>query len=89
MTTNRSPTRNELVAVIDDLIEGSRSRQDVAKWAQQLYFDDDLDHSELVADALESLGAADLVGGDRPYLFTEADFNKWKAALIANDNETE
>lgn len=81
MTTNRSPTPAEVVVVIDELIAGTRSRQDVANWAFTLFSDDDLNLSERVADTLESLGAVDLVGGDRPYLYTEDDFIKWRNAL--------
>ena len=86
MTTKRSPTTSELVRVIDELIAGKRPRQDVANWAHQLYSDADLIHSEKVADTLESLGAVDLVGGDRSFLYTESDFVKWRAALAKGDD---
>jgi len=76
-----SPNPVELISVIDELIVGSKTRKEVAAWADEFLEDDTASHSDAVTDALEYLAAADLVGVDRPYLYTVEDFEFWKAEL--------
>jgi hypothetical protein len=78
MNKTLPPTREEVISVIDQLIAGLTTRKEVAAWASRLFADDSKLYADEVADALEKLGAVDLVGFDRPYLYTETDFIEWR-----------
>jgi hypothetical protein len=69
-----SPTRSEVEAVLRDLIAGMRTRRSASDWASPWLLDETLVDDPLVWDALQLLGAADLVSTDRPYLYDEVDF---------------
>jgi hypothetical protein len=76
-----SPSVRQVCEIIDGLLAGERSRSEVASWANKLFSDDDIRHTKAIARVLESLGGADLIGIDRPYLFDHADFLKWRQEL--------
>ena len=76
------PDRSEIIAKIEGLIEGSLTRENVAAWADSIILDDDVELSDKISwDVLGSLGMADAIGLDRPYLFGQLDFEAWLKQL--------
>lgn len=75
------PTRTELATVIKALIKGERTREDVADWASEYVVYDEPIYpdvtDEVVWEMLNTLGGADLISLDRPYLYEVQDFLKW------------
>ena len=53
-----TPSVEQLLEIIDGLLTGNRTRAEVASWANQLFADDNIRHTKVIARALESLGAA-------------------------------
>jgi len=51
------PTRLDLIAVLEQLIQGKRDRQSVASWAYNLYSDDrtQIDDQKVTEDYLQTL----------------------------------
>lgn len=87
------PTPEEIKTKIQNLIEGRETRSDVSAWATSFFSDDEDDQGvqfdPRVWEVLTSLGAADLIGIDRPYLFGVDDFKAWADELnTATDNQT-
>jgi hypothetical protein len=68
------PTRPEVAAVLRELIQGERTRQSASAWASTWLLGDARVGDPAVWEALELLGAADLVSTDRPFLYDEEDF---------------
>lgn len=80
-----APTRDTLLRKLDDLRSGSVGRADVASWAIAIVDDDSVRVTDqAVMRALKRLGAVDLPAPDRDYLYTEADFEDWKADLLGD-----
>ena len=78
-----APTRNTLLRKLDDLTSGWAGRAERASGARASVEDAGVrvtDHG--VRPALKRLGAVDLPAPDRDYLYTEADFEDWKADLL-------
>lgn len=70
-----APERSEVAAVLRRLIEGEQTRQSASAWALTWMLGDESEISDPEQwAALELLGAADLVGFDRPYLYVAEDF---------------
>jgi hypothetical protein len=77
-----TPSREQVEARLVDLIEGRRSREEVASWASQwVRAADPGVEDEAVWDALLSLTGADMKTTDRPYLYEEIDFREWLEEL--------
>jgi len=68
------PTRLEVAAVLRELIHGERTRQSASAWASNWLLGDARVGDPAVWEALELLGAADLVSTDRPFLYNDEDF---------------
>ena len=82
MTNNALPSRDEIVSVIDKLIVGELSRTEASSWAFQFISNDDFRVDDNCAwEALQNLGAADLVSTDRPFLYEAEDFREWRENL--------
>lgn len=76
------PTRDDVILKIEAMRSAIETRADVAAWAMAIIDDDTVDVTDAcVWKVLKSLGAADLVGMDNPYLFTDEDFANWKTEL--------
>lgn len=66
--------------MLESLIDGSLSREQVADWAAQWVIQAEPPiEDEAVWDALVSLSGADLLTTDRPYLDDFSDFERWLA----------
>ncbi|AGZ33864.1 MULTISPECIES: hypothetical protein [Pseudomonas] len=83
---NIEPTRSDMINKIKLVIDGVESRSEVARWAFAIYEDDDLRIADkVVLKYLELLGALDLHGVDREYLYTEEDLNHWLNSIKTED----
>lgn len=79
---NSLPTRDDVIIKIEAMRCATETRSDVAAWAMAIIDDDTVDVTDArVWKVLKSLGGADLVGDDRPFLFTDEDFAAWKSDL--------
>jgi hypothetical protein len=79
------PTRREVAAVLRRLIAGEQSRQSAAAWASNWVLADARVSDSAVWEALQLIGAADLITTDRPFLYNEADFQACLNSLISPD----
>ncbi len=77
------PTRNEVATVLQGLVDGSRSRQSASTWASVWLLSDARISDSTVWDALQLLGAADLMSFDRPFLYNDEDFLACLGTLCA------
>lgn len=68
------PTRHEVAAVLRELIHGERTRESASAWASNWLLGDVRIGDLAVWEAIELLGAADLVSIDRPFLYNNEDF---------------
>jgi len=79
---NSLPTKDDVILKIEAMMRASETREAVAAWAMEIMNDDTVDLTDaLVWNVLKNLGGADLLGDDRPYLYTNEDFADWKAEL--------
>lgn len=77
------PSREVVLHKIRALRDSSDAREEVAAWAISIVDDDTVEVADKDAWAiLKSMGAADLPGGDRKYLYADEDFAEWERKLI-------
>lgn len=77
------PTREDLIAKLDGLCNGTESRDEVVRWADAIYLDDNLKiEDEAVRQVLGWLGMIKAPEIVREYLYNESDFKAWKAELL-------
>jgi hypothetical protein len=80
-----APMRDALLRKLEDLRSGSAGRAEVASWAIAIVDDDSVRVTDqTVMRSLKRLGAVDLPAPDRDCLYTETDFDEWKADLLGN-----
>jgi hypothetical protein len=80
-----APTRNEIAAVFDAILDGSMSRDDASRWAMPWVGarDPGVDDSA-VWEALKLLGMVDLRHGpDQPHLYPNEQVTEWRDELLA------
>ncbi|MEV4476725.1 hypothetical protein [Nonomuraea sp. NPDC049504] len=67
-----------------DLIEGRRSREEVASWAActMLALEDAQFSDEIVWDFLMAMTGADIRTAPEAYLYDDDDFRSWLAELV-------
>ena len=76
------PTRVEVAARLQGLIDGRLSREEVATWAKRwVTADDPRIRDQAVWSVLQSMSGADLISTDRPYLYGLEDFQAWLEEL--------
>jgi hypothetical protein len=76
------PTRAEVLNKLTQLVAGRISREEASAWATRWVAVRDVQVADGSAwEALTSIGAADLYGGDRPYLYDQVDFRDWAEQL--------
>ena len=77
------PTRSELAAQLQALIEGRTSRDAVSGWAMRFVLDEGIIVSDrTVWRTLGKMGGADAYAGFDAYLYNEADFRDWLKQLL-------
>ena len=78
-----APSRFEVVAKFQQLIQESTSREEVATWAQKWVIADNPPKiEEDVWEALQFLTGADLISTDRPFLYSKEDFEREMSKLL-------
>ncbi|GAA3604322.1 hypothetical protein GCM10022419_106290 [Nonomuraea rosea] len=77
------PSRDEIRTVITGLIEGRRSREEVASWAERtmLELEDSRISDMVVWESLQTLSGADLKDSPTTYLHNEDDLHSWLSEL--------
>jgi hypothetical protein len=75
------PTRSDAAKVLRELLAGMITRSEASAWAIQWMAHDHRITDRALWNSLVELGGADLVGGDRPYLYGDSDFQQWLADL--------
>lgn len=76
------PTKQEVLDVLNKLISDELTREQVSSWATAIMDDDEIPMTDgIVWDALEKLGASDLIATDRPFLYEVKDFVIWRDSL--------
>lgn len=89
VSTVSQPTREAVLAKLEELISGRTDREQASSWAGNWLAEDRIPGHEVhVTDlaawtALTSIAGADTYGGDRPYLYDEEDFAAWASELKA------
>ena len=73
-TDMQPPTRPEVATVLRELINDECTRQSASAWACDWLLGDARVSDPVVWEALELLGAADLISTDRPFLYNDEDF---------------
>ena len=68
------PTRSEVADIIRQLLSGELTRSATAAWACTWLLNGFTIDDCVMWEALELLGAADLISTDRPYLYVDEDF---------------
>jgi len=68
------PTRSEVADKIRQLVSGELTRNAASAWACTWLLNGFTVDDRVVWEALELLGAADLISTDRPYLYVDEDF---------------
>jgi hypothetical protein len=86
VTNEAQPSRSETLEKLADLLAGRITREQASSWAARWVSDGGLStgagkFDDAVWEVLTALYAADVYGGDRPYLYDEADFREWAAEL--------
>lgn len=81
--TPSPPRRVEIRQMICDLIEGSRTREEITDWADSWMRDDVRFDDPASWRAIIHLSGAITISTDRPYLYDRADFEGWLAELDA------
>lgn len=77
-----TPTRDDLLLMLENLCSGKTNRADVAAWAFSIIEDDTIRVTDgAVRDVLKGLGAVDIPASDRDFLYTEDGFTEWAARL--------
>lgn len=78
------PTRDEVLAKLRALVDGSLRPQDASAWAAPWVTrrDDEIDDI-VVMEGLQSLYLADAPTVDRPLLYTAADYAVWMESFVA------
>lgn len=80
--SNSLPTSADVILKIEAMMRATEPRETIAAWAMAIIDDDTVDMTDArVWKVLKNLGGADLLGDDRPYLYTNEDFADWKAEL--------
>ncbi|GAB3830755.1 hypothetical protein GCM10027610_019680 [Dactylosporangium cerinum] len=75
------PTRTELERCFAGILDGSRSREDVDRWAAPWHTDPDTTGDQVVWLALNMLHGIDLrIAPDGPYLHSDEQVRQWLAA---------
>ena len=79
MTSSKSPTRTEVAEKLRALLSGEITRTEASLWAHPWVTDlEPIDHDEIVWQALERLGGADLFGNEEgEFLYQDEDFQSW------------
>ncbi len=83
------PPRSDVLEKLSSLATGQITREQASSWASEWLAQDNVPGTEVeVADlpaweGLKLLAAADLYGGDRPFLYGEDDFRSWGEELRA------
>lgn len=76
------PTRQNVIAIIEQLRHGIISRDYVSKWAFSIIDDPDVFiPDKLLWNVIQNLGAVDLSAPDREYLYENIDFDDWLDSL--------
>jgi hypothetical protein len=76
------PNRAEVLLKIKAMRVATESREAVAAWAMTIIDDDSVEATDSVVwKVLKNLGAVDMPGIDRPYLYAEEDFAGWESNL--------
>ncbi len=76
------PTRAEVLMKIEAMRAATESREAVAAWAMTIIEDDSVEVTDSVVwKVLKNLGAVDMPGIDRPYLYADEDFSDWERNL--------
>ncbi|GAA2289900.1 hypothetical protein GCM10010149_40940 [Nonomuraea roseoviolacea subsp. roseoviolacea] len=77
------PTRAVLRKAITDMLDGHRTREDVASWAERsmLELEDAVISDPVIWDSLQTLSGADLKDGPDSYLHNAEDLRSWMAEL--------
>ena len=79
------PTRIQTIQILEKLISGSIDRDEVSSWAEKYYLDDSfLCTDQSLMNLLENLMSVNLIGSDRPYLYTNEDFEAWLKEIQNN-----
>ena len=86
VTNEAQPSRSETLEKLAELSAGQITREQASSWAARWVSDDRLspevaEFDGTVWEILTALYAADVHGGDRPYLYDEADFRDWATEL--------
>lgn len=87
VTKEAQPSRSETLERLADLLAGRITREQASSWAARWVSDEGLSTGAgkfdgAVWEVLTALYAADVHGGDRPYLYDEADFRDWATELL-------
>lgn len=69
------PSRSEVAEIIRRLLAGALTRDAASEWACRWLLDGFDVKDDVVWEALQLVGAADLISTDGPYLYTEKDFS--------------
>ena len=89
ITTIDQPSRDDVLATLDELLDGKIDREQASDWASRWLVEDHIAGREVhVTDqaawrVLTSIAGADTYGGDRPYLYDNEDFAAWVVELMA------
>ncbi len=79
----KAPSRSEVIAKLNQLVQESASREEVATWAQKwVIADNPPDMEKEVWESLQFLTGVDLISTDRPYLYSVQDFEGELAKLL-------
>ncbi|MEU6716474.1 hypothetical protein ABZ897_33840 [Nonomuraea sp. NPDC046802] len=76
------PEREELRNAINDIVEGRRTREDVASWAERKMLDLEYERKDLAAwEVLKAIAGADLEVEPGSYLHCTQDIQSWLEEL--------
>ena len=82
LSKNSLPVRDDVILKIDAMMHATETREAVAAWAIAIIDDENVEVTDSrIWKVLKNLGSSDLLGDDRPYLYTNEDFSAWKAEL--------
>jgi hypothetical protein len=81
---DNKPTLGEIVQKLTQLAASEISRQQASDWASpwivkydEIQFDANYDLDRKIKKALDHLAGADAISTDRPYLYSQSDFERW------------
>ena len=71
------PSHDDIVMALNALIWGSRTRQEVSRWAVSFIVGEMRTNDKWINRILSNLAMADGIGFDRPYFYDEDNFRDW------------